>query len=272
MSLVVRKPALCICENKDADHLRGDGEADHGLCFRYTDSKIPLLPKSEISSLSPFSMAVQPGLCGTRSKPRRPDFSQRGSNNLMVSLSALQKSICGLKTETFTCTPGQEISIIKVFYGRVPPIDINFCNQYRSPIPSNTNCVGDPTAVSYVSNLCDKKQNCAVKNDWTQLGKDPCPGVPKYLQIDYQCVSKTTTSKTTSTPITSSTTPTTTPSTTPTTRQTTPTTTKTTPSTSTRLTTRRTTLKTTTATSKLDRQLTLMSNNAIRKKDSINKF
>ena len=48
MNLVMRKPALCICENKDADQLRGNREADQGLCFRYTDSTIPLLPKSEI--------------------------------------------------------------------------------------------------------------------------------------------------------------------------------------------------------------------------------
>ena len=51
MSLVVRKPAFCICENKDADQLRGNREADQRLCFRYTDSIIPLLSKSEISSL-----------------------------------------------------------------------------------------------------------------------------------------------------------------------------------------------------------------------------
>ena len=51
MSLVVRKPAFCICENKDADQLRGNREADQRLCFRYTDSTIPLLPKFEISSL-----------------------------------------------------------------------------------------------------------------------------------------------------------------------------------------------------------------------------
>ena len=36
---------FCICENKDADHR----EADQRLCFRYTDSTIPLLPKYEIS-------------------------------------------------------------------------------------------------------------------------------------------------------------------------------------------------------------------------------
>ena len=51
MSLVVRKPAFCICENKDADQLRGNREADQRLCFRYMDSTIPLLAKSEISSL-----------------------------------------------------------------------------------------------------------------------------------------------------------------------------------------------------------------------------
>ena len=51
MSLVVRKPAFCICKNKDADQLRGNREADQRLCFRYTDSTIHPLPKSEISSL-----------------------------------------------------------------------------------------------------------------------------------------------------------------------------------------------------------------------------
>ena len=45
------KRAFCICENKDADQLRGNREADQRLCFHYTDSTIPLLPKSEISSL-----------------------------------------------------------------------------------------------------------------------------------------------------------------------------------------------------------------------------
>ena len=50
VSRVVRIPAFCICENKDADQLRGNREADQRLCFRYTDTTIPLLSKSEISS------------------------------------------------------------------------------------------------------------------------------------------------------------------------------------------------------------------------------
>ena len=51
LSRVMRKPAFCICENKDADQLRGNREADQRLCFRYIDSSVPLLSKSEISSL-----------------------------------------------------------------------------------------------------------------------------------------------------------------------------------------------------------------------------
>ena len=51
MSLVMRKPAFCICENKEADQLRGNREADQRLGFRYTDSTIPQLPKFEISVL-----------------------------------------------------------------------------------------------------------------------------------------------------------------------------------------------------------------------------
>ena len=39
ISLVMRKAAFCNCAD------------DQRLCFRYTDSTIPSLPKSEISSL-----------------------------------------------------------------------------------------------------------------------------------------------------------------------------------------------------------------------------
>ena len=70
----MRKPAFRICENKDADQLRGNREADQHLCFRYTDSTIPLLPKSGISSLKLSSVAVQPGLCGTRSNTPKNVF------------------------------------------------------------------------------------------------------------------------------------------------------------------------------------------------------
>ena len=68
----MRKLAFCICENKDADQLLGNCEADQRLCFRYTDSS--LLPKSEISSVQPSSVVVQPGLCGTKSGTPKTSF------------------------------------------------------------------------------------------------------------------------------------------------------------------------------------------------------
>ena len=74
-SHIMRKQTFCRCENKDEDQLRGNHEADQYLCFRYTDSTIPLPSKSKISSLWPSSVAVQPGLCWTRSETRTLVFS-----------------------------------------------------------------------------------------------------------------------------------------------------------------------------------------------------
>ena len=75
VSRVMRKPTFCICENKDADQLR----------FRYIDSPIPLLSKSEISGFLPSSVAVQPGLCRTRSETRMLVFSWHGSCTCKLS-------------------------------------------------------------------------------------------------------------------------------------------------------------------------------------------
>ena len=75
----MRKPTFCICESKDADQLRSSRGADQRLCFRYKDGSIPLLSKSEISMLYPYSFAAQLGLCLTWSATRRLDFSGRGS-------------------------------------------------------------------------------------------------------------------------------------------------------------------------------------------------
>ena len=48
----MRIPDFCLCNNKDADQLRGNREADQRLCFGYTDSTIPLFSESEIQASS----------------------------------------------------------------------------------------------------------------------------------------------------------------------------------------------------------------------------
>ena len=75
----MRKPTICICENKDADQLRDNREADQPLSFRYTDSTLPLLLKSEISSFKPASLTTQPNLCQTCSETTLLVFPRDGS-------------------------------------------------------------------------------------------------------------------------------------------------------------------------------------------------
>ena len=86
LSHPMRKPTICIGENKDADQLRGNREADQHLCFRYSDSAIPLLLKSEISSFYLFSALVQAGLCRTCSETTLLVFPRGGSIVFQVNM------------------------------------------------------------------------------------------------------------------------------------------------------------------------------------------
>ena len=52
------KPTICICENKGADQLRGNREADQRLCFRYSDSTIPLLLTAKLISAFVFATRI----------------------------------------------------------------------------------------------------------------------------------------------------------------------------------------------------------------------
>ena len=59
---------------REPDFVYANCEADQRLCFRYTDSTIPLLLKSEISSFYPFSVAAHAGLCRIWSETPKTDF------------------------------------------------------------------------------------------------------------------------------------------------------------------------------------------------------
>ena len=86
------KPAFGICKNKGADQLRTNCAADQRLCFCYSDSTIPLLHKSEISSLYPASMDVQSGLCGTWSETLKTGILVQGLS--FVSGYTIQVQSC----------------------------------------------------------------------------------------------------------------------------------------------------------------------------------
>ena len=87
------KPTKCLGENKGADQLRSNCEADQRLCFRYTDSTMPHLLKSEFSSFQPSSVAAQAGLCQTWSKTKIVGF-------LMHRLKYIGVGKCKLTQQT----------------------------------------------------------------------------------------------------------------------------------------------------------------------------
>ena len=80
----MEKQTICIGENKDADQLRGNREADQRLCFRYSSSTTPFLLKSEISSFYLFSVLLQAGLCRTCSETTLLVFPRGGSHVLLT--------------------------------------------------------------------------------------------------------------------------------------------------------------------------------------------
>ena len=89
MSRVLRKPAFCICENKDADQLRGNREANQRLCFRYIDST--LLPTRNFQASSHLVWLYSLVCVGFGRKPRRPVFSQQGSYWLYIQVQDFYK-------------------------------------------------------------------------------------------------------------------------------------------------------------------------------------
>ena len=77
----MRKPAFCICENKDADQLRGNREADQCLCFFGTRIvKYPFYLNTKFHAPSHLLWLYSLVCGGPCRKPRRPVFSQRGSD------------------------------------------------------------------------------------------------------------------------------------------------------------------------------------------------
>ena len=143
---LIRKPAFGICENKDADKLHSNREADQRLCFCYTDSTTPLLPKSEISSLQPSSVAVQPGLCRTWSETPKTGFlaAHMYRDDLVFSgLIAAVDAVIKCAIDTFTakkCVPDLVNSLKETLYPENPtnPVQQVFLTAFSG-------CDIDPT-------------------------------------------------------------------------------------------------------------------------------
>ena len=76
------KPTICIGENKRADQLRSNCEADQRLCFRYMDSTIPLYLNPKFQASSTFLCLYRSVCVGPFQKPHCW-FSHEAANMVM---------------------------------------------------------------------------------------------------------------------------------------------------------------------------------------------
>ena len=89
----MRKPTICMGENKDADQLCGNREADQRLCFRYTDSTFPPLLIPKFSRFWVSSVTVQAGLCWTWSETQIVGFLMHRLNSNSSILCIIPQSV-----------------------------------------------------------------------------------------------------------------------------------------------------------------------------------
>ncbi|XP_071944417.1 uncharacterized protein [Antedon mediterranea] len=91
----------------------------------------------------------------------------------------LKEIICEGQTHQITCTNGGNIQVISAHYGRYEPGSV-YCPHSSSPAHS---CGYDTS--EYASNLCNDMNSCSVRS-FSMYG-DPCPGIYKYMEVDYTC-------------------------------------------------------------------------------------
>ena len=77
-------------------------------------------------------------------------------------------------------SPTQALKVTRVFYGRR---ETSICPHDQA---IRTDCSSD-TALERVRRVCEGRQFCHLTAA-DNFGPDPCPGVYKYLQVEYECV------------------------------------------------------------------------------------
>ena len=106
-----------------------------------------------------------------------------------ITLNTLNQIACEGFLLTINCPLDQTIQITTATYGRT---DNSTCYSNAEQC-AKTNCMLDVTSI--VSNYCQSKTNCILTASINTFGYDPCAGTYKYTKLDYNCVTKSTSSK-----------------------------------------------------------------------------
>ena len=118
----MRKPAFCICENKDANQLRGNREADQRLCFRYIDRKIALFLNTKSQASSHLLWLCSPVCVGPGQKPR---FSQKEAQIVSAQTKVIETDTNNkYKSQLCSCKSSDNINPL-VTYGLSHPYHLD---------------------------------------------------------------------------------------------------------------------------------------------------
>ncbi|XP_048512336.1 protein eva-1 homolog C-like isoform X5 [Athalia rosae] len=114
---------------------------------------------------------------------------------LSGTLKTYQRAACDEETMTLRCPPGTTISVTLAQYGRAGVASISKCSTPSPPPTIDKEPVRTclwPRALEYsllqtVVEACQKKRQCKFNTSPETFQGDPCPGLPKYIEIAYKC-------------------------------------------------------------------------------------
>jgi len=122
--------------------------------------------------------------------------------SVLVSLESLTvaSSMNSMKTSyacqgsklNLSCPSGFVIKIMRANYGR---FSVAICNE-EGITDWSVNCMA-PRSLRILQDRCNLEHECEVPAESNNFGGDPCPGVPKYLEVYFGCFLETSTSTTT---------------------------------------------------------------------------
>lgn len=106
-------------------------------------------------------------------------YMNEGHYVVVISAASNNKVVCEFDTKPLSCPTGTTIQIRTVNFGRTNAI---VCKRDK-----HIDCYSTGRVTGNLARRCNGNDLCQVSADSGILGENPCPGIPKYLDILWDC-------------------------------------------------------------------------------------